>query len=141
MIIRDAALGEGLAGIAHFDEAATLIQRAMDRLHGFIDPPLDYIDSAAMVVNALERFPLDRRYPLLDRLLPTFVAVAEAVDAGGPFFTLSVFSQLTRLLDQIATAAISRDQLSLAACRAYLLADEYLILQRILTEDPTLSPS
>ncbi len=133
--LKNSSLARGLTELGHERRAAELITDAFEDLAA-TGSPIDLIDGSAALLNAVEGLALERRAPLIEAFttsLRTWLEPESVVEQSYSHLSTAFY----RLFDQAAEAGVSKDKLALGLFRRYQQHDEFLILDRILRDNPT----
>ncbi len=128
-------LARGLIELGHEQRATRLITAAFDELSE-ASSPIDLVDGSAALLGAIEGLELERRAPLI-RAFSTCLRQWLGRETVIEQHYAHLAPKFYRLLDQAAEAAVSKDKLALGLFRRYQQQDEFLILDRILRDQPT----
>lgn len=131
LMLRDNNLARGLLEMGQERQAADLLRSAFEHTMALVD----LLDGCAALLNTVETLPLQYRAPLLKNFMRRLAtALEDEYYLGQAKGILS--KSFYRLLDQACEAAVSKEKLALGIFRNYQQQDEFLILERVLREDP-----
>ena len=131
-ILLHTSLADGLALSELPEKAKEQVQSGCDQLSK-IHTELDLIDASAALLTSLEQLPLGARFSGLKSVIEGIARLGNSPFLSNP----RLLTTVTRLIEQVLQAAISKDKLSLNHFKNYQLQDEFLVLKRIHSESFT----
>ena len=132
-VLRNNSLAKCQLELGRERRAAELVEKCFKMLAGS-KVMIDVIDGCSALLTTVESMGLEHREPLMGAAMDCLVGKVQ--EGFADQFLTTLDRQFFRLIDQACESAVSKERLALELFRQYCQDDEFLILDRIASDDP-----